>query len=123
LRKKKQKKDKKESKEIDKRFRRQKKIEREVEGYIDNLFKNEMEKRADQFRKISLSKLKSSKDINARTLQNINDEMMSTGMSRKPKFISNNTKNAKKAIERYEKDQYTPGASTTNVLRKSSVKR
>lgn len=83
-----------------------------------------MEKRADQFRKISLSKLKSSKDINAKTLQNINDEMMSTGMPKKSKFISNNAKNAKKAVERYEKDHFTPGASiTTNVLRKSSAKR
>jgi len=36
--------------EVEKRFRRQKKIEKEVEGYIDNLFKNEMENRINQFK-------------------------------------------------------------------------
>lgn len=31
---------KKELKEVEKRFRRQRKIEKEVEGYVENLFKN-----------------------------------------------------------------------------------
>jgi hypothetical protein len=80
-----------------------------------------MEKRVDQCRKVSLAKLKSSKEAHLRTSENLHDEVTSTGVSKKPKFISSNGKKAKKAVERYENNQHIPGASNAMVQKKPSL--
>lgn len=119
LKKLKDKKMKKEIKEVEKRYRKQKKIEREVEGYIDNLFKNEMEKRITQYKSMAKDNLnqKSSK-----TLSEVQDKLMATGFARKSKFISKNIENAEKAVERYEKDKWVPGGNYTENAKRVSTK-
>jgi hypothetical protein len=77
-----------------------------------------MEKRVDKCRRVSLAKLKSSKEAHLRISENLNDEVIGTGVSKKPKFISSNGKKAKKAVERYEKDQRIPGAPNAMVQKK-----
>jgi hypothetical protein len=87
---------KREIREVEKRFRRQRKIEREVEGYIDNLFKNEMDKRTKGFKV---------KKQESKTIQNVQDEMIATGGTKKQKFINRNIQNAKKVIEQCDKNK------------------
>jgi hypothetical protein len=96
IKRKREKKMKREIREVEKRFRRQRKIEREVEGYIDNLFKNEMDKRTKGFKV---------KKQESKTIQNVQDEMIATGGTKKQKFINRNIQNAKKVIEQCDKNK------------------
>lgn len=67
---------------------------------------------------------KSSKEFSSKNLQDVHDEMLKTGFPKKSKFISKNTENAKRAITRYDKDQYTPGNLAQNISKKkNSLKR
>ena len=105
LRKRKDHKARKEVKEIEKRFRRQRKIEREVEGYIDNLFKNEMQKRACNNAKSKDVRISKANQSQNRTVQQVKSEMMSTQTSQHSKFVSKDIENANRAIERYQANQ------------------
>jgi hypothetical protein len=109
LRKRKEHKAKKEVKDIEKRFRRQRKIEREVEGYIDNLFKSEMEKRVDNIKKAKTIRITKTNQAQNRTVQQVKSEFMSTQTSQNSKFVSKDIESAKRAIERYQANQHVPG--------------
>jgi len=98
-------------------------MEKEVEGYIDNLFKNEMEKRVNSYKNANNMVGKKSSDYNPRTIQSIQEDMVSSGMSKKSKFISKNIQNAKNAVERYEKDQKVPGDSKSGTLKRPASKK
>ena len=68
-----------------------------------------MEKRVSEINKVNNKRTTTAGTCNTRTLQDVHDEIMTTAFSKKSKFITKETENAQRAMERYEKEKCIPG--------------
>lgn len=86
---------------------------------MSSSYKNEKDKRATGFKGAEGRQ----NEVNTRTLQEINNDMLTTQGGNKQKFITKNMENAKRAVERYEKIQKVPGVMKVENPKRPQSKR
>lgn len=80
-----------------------------------------MEKRVCEINKTSNKRTTTAGPCNTRTLQDVHDDIISNAFTKKSKFITKETENAQRAMERYEKEKNIPGAGIQNEQNNDSA--